>query len=193
MDKTPLYHQIAESIRQEILYGKLHPGDALPTVRELAAAWRCTPGTVQKAYQELTRQGLVSGLAGQGTKVLASSAVAKSTPLRQAGLMHQAEGFLLQALTAGHTPAEVEQALRVALDRWRALQTQPPAHPAHELRFAGSHDPAVTLIAARFADIAPGFALQLTFSGSLGGLIALALAEAFAVGRRLTDDVTGLI
>lgn len=190
MDKTPIYHQIAESIRQEILYGKLRPGDALPTVRELATRWRCTPGTVQKAYQELTRQGLVSAQAGQGTKVVAIPSEIGPTPLRQAGLVHQAEGFLLQALTAGHTPDEVEQALRVALDRWRAVQSQPPAHVAQELRFAGSHDPAMVLIAARFPTFAPGYTLRLAFTGSVGGLIALARGEADIAGCHLWDEAS---
>ena len=36
MDKTPLYIQIADTIRQQVLDGKLRPGDALPPVREMA-------------------------------------------------------------------------------------------------------------------------------------------------------------
>ena len=98
-DRTPLYQQIAEAIRQEILYGKLQAGEALPTVRDLAGQWQCTLGTVQKAYRELVHQGLVVSQPGRGTKVTATLAAPSAllTPLRQAGLVNQAEAFLLQA------------------------------------------------------------------------------------------------
>ncbi len=67
MEETHLYRKIAEEIRQEILRGKLNPGDRLPSVRQMAAQWGCTVGTVQRAYQELALLGLVVSRAGQGT------------------------------------------------------------------------------------------------------------------------------
>ena len=187
MDKTPLYQQIAESVRQEILYGDLRTGDRLPSVREMAAQWRCTPGTVQRAYKELARQKLVVSRRGQGTHVIAEIPEEEGTAMRRAALVHRAESFLLEVLTAGHSPTEVEQAVRMALDRWRVLAQEPP-HPTTEtLRFVGSHDPAVALIAARFPELAPGYALHLSFAGSLGGLIALAEGEADLAGSHLWD------
>jgi molybdate-binding protein/DNA-binding transcriptional regulator YhcF (GntR family) len=188
MDETPLYQQIAESVRQEILYGDLHPGDRLPPVRKMATRWHCTPGTVQRAYKELARQGLVVSRRGQGTRVVTAILAAEEAPLRLATLVHQAETFLLEVLTAGYTPAEVEQAVRLALDRWRALAQEPQSPPEHLLRFVGSHDPAVTLIAALFADIISHHVLRLTFAGSLGGLIALAKGEAELAGSHLWDE-----
>lgn len=186
MDNKPLYQQIAESIRQEILTGTLQPGDTLPAVRDMAARHGCTPGTVQRAYRELARQGLVTSRPGMGTHVI-GGLTAREEPLRRAGLVHRAESFLLEVLTAGYSPAEVEQAVRLALDRWRALAEQPPPS-AEPLRFVGSHDPAIALIAARFADIAPGTALHLTFAGSLGGLIALSEGKADLAGGHLWDE-----
>jgi putative molybdopterin biosynthesis protein len=94
---------------------------------------------------------------------------------------------LLEALTAGYTAPEAEQALRLALDRWRALNPIPIRLSEQHLRFVGSHDPAVALIAARFADFAPGETLRPTFAGSLGGLIALAESEADLAGCHLWD------
>jgi putative molybdopterin biosynthesis protein len=110
------------------------------------------------------------------------------TPLRRAALVHRAEAFLLEALTAGYTPLEAEQAVRIALDRWRALNHSPVQLSEQRLRFVGSHDPAVTLIAARFADFAPGETPQLTFTGSLGGLIALVEGAADLAGCHLWDE-----
>jgi len=190
MDKTPLYHEIAESIRQAILYGTLQPGDELPPVRDMSERWGCAPGTVQRAYQELAQQGLVVGRPGQGTRVAASSLPDSHAPLRRATLVHEAESFLLGTLAAGYTPTEIEGALRLALDRWRAVSETPPEAPGATLRFVGSHDPSIALIAARFADLAPGHTLRITFAGSLGGLIALAEYEADLAGCHLWDAET---
>jgi len=190
MDKTPLYHQIADVIRQQVLDGKLHPGDALPSVREMAEQWSCTPGTVQQAYKELARQGLAVSRAGQGTRVGTALPMQPpdKTPLRRAALVHQAEAFLLEVLAAGHTPAEAESAFRAALDRWRALAAEAPGVTMKTLRFAGSHDPAVSLVASRFSEICPGCSLELAFTGSLGGLIALAEGKADLSGSHLWDE-----
>jgi molybdate-binding protein/DNA-binding transcriptional regulator YhcF (GntR family) len=191
MDKTPLYQQIAESIRQQIMYGSLGPGDELPTMREMAEQWGCAPGTVQRAYNDLTRQGLVVSRPGAGTHVAPlKPAEAVNTPLRRATLVNQAEAFLLSMLGAGYTPREVEQALGFALDRWRATADEPVEPPEDVLRFVGSHDPAVVLLAGVVADQAPGYALSLTFAGSLGGLIALTRREADIAGCHLWDAET---
>jgi len=188
MDGTPLYQQIAESVRQEILRGTLTPGDQLATVRETAARWDCTPGTVQRAYKELARQGLVESRPGQGTRVVGTIPAAEGVPLRRANLFHQAEGFLLNILAAGYTPTEVEQALHLALDHYRGLAQASDAPPSRVLRFIGSHDLAVSLIAARFADVAPGHDLEVAYAGSLGGLMALARGEADVAGCHLWDE-----
>ena len=186
MSKSFLYHQIAETIREEILRQKLTPGDRLPSVREMAGQWGCTAGTVQRAYDELARQGLVIVRPGQGTHVApdASKLVAEKIPLRHAALVNKTEAFLLEVLTTGYTQAEVEQAFYLALDRWRAATQIPSPQPKGSLRFVGSHDPAVALITAYFSDAAP----QLTFAGSLEGLIALARGEADLAGIHLWDE-----
>ena len=190
MDKAPLYVQIADAIRQQVLDGKLRPGDALPPVREMAERWGCTPGTVQQAYKELARQGLAVSRSGQGTRVGTTlpAQPPDRTPLRRASLVHQAEAFLLEVLAAGHTPAEAESAFRAALDRWRALSAETAVASVQTLRFAGSHDPAISLVASRFAEICPGCALGVSFTGSLGGLIALAEGKADLAGSHLWDE-----
>lgn len=188
MADPTLYHQIAEVIRQKIMHQTLNPGDRLPSVREMAVEWACTIGTVQRAYAELARQGLVVSRPGQGTHVAATIPVAQTEPLRRAALVHRAEAFLLEVLTAGYTLAEVELAMRLALDRWRALRRQTTAWPEQSLHFVGSHDPALALIAANFDQVAPDYVPLLDFTGSLGGLIALAEGEADLAGVHLWDE-----
>ena len=186
-----LYQQIAEAVRREILEGSLKPGDRLPPVRQMTSRWGCTIGTVQRAYRELARQGLVVSRPGQGTRVTLSPPAQDATPLRRASLVHRAEAFLLEVLTAGYEPGEIEQAVALALDRWRAVAQAAPATPGASLRFVGSHDLAVGWLAAHFSEIAPGHSLQLSFAGSLGGLIALARGEADWAGTHLWDEESG--
>jgi len=178
-----------EAVRQELLEGRLRPGDALPSVREMAARWQCTPGTVQQAYKELARQGLAVSRPGRGTHIGSAVLTAgEDTPLRRASMVHQAEAFLLEMLSAGYSVEETEGALRAALDRWRSLSGQTDrAGTTTGLRFAGSHDPAVSLLAARFPHVCPGCTLHVAYPGSLGGLIALAEGKADIAGCHLWD------
>ncbi|MCZ7553340.1 MAG: GntR family transcriptional regulator [Anaerolineales bacterium] len=190
MKERFLYQQIVESVRSKILSGELKPGDRLPSIRELTRQWNCTPGTIQRAYRELAEQGLVVSRAGQGTHVLYAPRADDELPLRRAKLVHRAQAFLLEALTAGHSPSEVETALRLALDQWRGSAAQETPAPAGALRFSGSHDLALSWIAAHFNEIAPGYVLDLDFCGSLGGLIALAEGKADLAGSHLWDPET---
>lgn len=55
----PIFLQIIEKIQMDIVAGVYHPGDKLPSVRELAQAASVNPNTMQKALSELERTGLV--------------------------------------------------------------------------------------------------------------------------------------
>jgi len=189
-DTTPLYQQIAEAIREDILYRKMRPGDQLPTIREMAARWNCTPGTVHRAYRELNRQGLVESHSGRGTSVIQSIHPPAPTPLRQAQLVHRAESFLLEVLTAGYSPEEVESAIQLALERWRVLSHKPAPARGIKLRFIGSHDPALSIIAPSFIEFSSDYHLEIQYAGSLGGLLALANGEADIAGCHLWDHAT---
>ncbi len=190
MDSSHLYQQIAESIRQEVLSGELKPGTRLPPIRKMTEQWQCNNGTILRAYQELARMGLVVSHVGQGTKVVDQLPEQNQTPLRRATLFNRTEAFLLEIMTAGYSPDEVEQSLRVALDRWRTVSNEPEKTSPEVLRFVGSHDPAMALIAAHYHEVTEGFTLQLSFTGSLGGLIALAEKKADLAGCHLWDEHT---
>ena len=58
-DDTPIYLQIIEAVKTDIVSGKYKSGDRLPAVRDLAFDAGVNPNTVQRAYAELERQGLV--------------------------------------------------------------------------------------------------------------------------------------
>ncbi len=66
-DTRPIYLQIMDEIRRGVVVGTLKKDEGLPSVRELAADLRVNPNTVQQAYRELERQGVVFVRRGQGT------------------------------------------------------------------------------------------------------------------------------
>ena len=190
MDGAHIYQQIVESIRKDIFSGAIAPGSVLPPMRKMTVQWECTTGTILRAYQELARQGLIISRVGQGTKVVDQLPAENPSPLRRAGLFNRTEAFLLETMTAGYSSEEVEQSLQMALDRWRIFSNETGESAPNLLRFVGSHDPAIALIAMHFQGLNAGFNLQLSFTGSLGGLIALAEKKADLAGAHLWDEAT---
>lgn len=58
-NERPIYIQLVEKLKIEIVSGRLKPGERLPSVRELALIVRVNPNTMQKALVELENDGLV--------------------------------------------------------------------------------------------------------------------------------------
>lgn len=65
-DGAPIYRQLKDRVIAMMLDGLLKPGDALPSVRQVAAEYRLNPITVSRAYQELADEGLVEKRRGLG-------------------------------------------------------------------------------------------------------------------------------
>ncbi len=68
-DNAPIYRQLKERIVVMMLEGQLMPGDALPSVRQIAAEYQLNPITVSRAYQELADETLVEKRRGLGMYV----------------------------------------------------------------------------------------------------------------------------
>lgn len=66
----PIYVQIMNTIKQNLVAGTLKPGDKLTSVRELAEKLSVNPNTVQRAYQELEREGVSETKRGMGSFVV---------------------------------------------------------------------------------------------------------------------------
>ena len=58
-DHAPVYQQIAEYLKRQILLGTVQDGDPMPSRRELAAQTGINPNTAQKAYRLMTEEGYV--------------------------------------------------------------------------------------------------------------------------------------
>lgn len=65
-DGAPIYRQLKERVIAMMLDGVLKPGDALPSVRQVAADYQLNPITVSRAYQELADEALVEKRRGLG-------------------------------------------------------------------------------------------------------------------------------
>lgn len=192
-----LYLEIAESIRLLIASGALAPGDKLLPVRKMAQRWNCTPATAGRAYAILAQEGFVEGHRGGGTRVTRNTLQPEQPVWRWASLVNRAEQFLLAAISSGHSPQQTEAALSVAISRWRDTQSrgapksQASARPRRAtLRFAGSNDLLIESLARMLSRHSTGTHLSVEYSGSLGGLMAVARNEADIAGTHLWDEAT---
>jgi GntR family transcriptional regulator len=62
----PIYQQIVSQVKAQIISGELKAGDALPSMRTLAAQLRISVITTKRAYEELERDGYIENFAGKG-------------------------------------------------------------------------------------------------------------------------------
>ena len=113
---TPLYAQIATRLRVAIAAGELERGEALPSVRALAARLRINPATVVQAYRDLEMEGLVSTRHGAGTFVQEVAAERK-TKDRAAEARRLVRELMAQAGSLGITTTELRKAVDEEIKR----------------------------------------------------------------------------
>jgi GntR family transcriptional regulator len=108
----PIYKQISAQLREQILTGKLKPGDALPSIRGLAQDLKISVITTMKAYEELSAEGLVTSSKGKGYYVNAQDErMLKEQHMRQ--LEKNLTDAIYSARVAGVGLEEVEQTLEM--------------------------------------------------------------------------------
>lgn len=112
---VPIYEQIVEQIKAQIMEGKLQEEAVLPSVRGLANELRISALTVKKAYDYLEEEGFTVTVHGKGTYVAASNA----QRLREEQ-QKQAEAELEQAIQkarrCGLTEEEIRQMVELILE-----------------------------------------------------------------------------
>lgn len=109
----PVYQQIMEAVCGSVLKGELKPGQRVPSVRELAAAAKVNPNTMQRALTELEREGLLVGGGTSGRTVTTDEAIL--TAMRRDALEEVARQCAAKFKVFGVTPAQAAQLL-LALD-----------------------------------------------------------------------------
>lgn len=103
----PIYRQIIQAIKFEILSERLKSGDQLPPIRELAKILKLNPNTVAKAYYTLEEEGFVQGKRGSGNWVNYKNANIDS--LRRGMIEDEVRGFLERALSLGASREEIKK------------------------------------------------------------------------------------
>lgn len=106
----PIYRQIAEQFREQILNGKLKEGDYLPSIRGLAKDLKISVITTMKAYEELSDEGLVTAVQGKGYVVNA-----QDTEMLNEQQRRIVEDNLLAAISASRTAGMTSEELMTML------------------------------------------------------------------------------
>ena len=197
----PLFIQIVEQVKQAVANNRLQPGERLPTVRQLAQSLGVNPGTVARAYLTLEQEKIVVSHRGGGTKVADQSnnpAIAKRYWNHLSNIVN---GHILEALSLGYTPEELEAVFSLHLARWREerkegkhsieIEAQDSSRIENEIVIEASHDLALELLINKLKAACPEMKIKLNHSGSLGGLVALQKGRADLAGIHLLDEETG--
>lgn len=116
------YLQLVQQVKRALRLGRLHPGDRLPTAREVVEATAINPNTVLKAYRELEREGLVEARRGLGTFVLRS--LASGDAAEQESLRQELDVWMSKARDSGLQREDVEALVGSVLDQ-RFPSTEP--------------------------------------------------------------------
>lgn len=105
----PIWAQLVERIQMQIVSGIYQPGDRLPSVRELAAEASVNPNTMQKAFAELERSGLIVTQRTSGRTVTDDAAMI--CDIRTALAVERVDYFLDKMKELGYTKEQVIQLL----------------------------------------------------------------------------------
>lgn len=114
--QVPVYYQIVEQLCRAIERGVYKPGEALPSQRVLAAEARVNPNTVQRAFDELVRDGVVESRRGVGVFVIGrNQATPQGSAEREtAKLLKQG---IQQGLAASLAPTRIRQLFETEMRR----------------------------------------------------------------------------
>lgn len=106
----PIYTQLVERIKLGIIAGKFRPGDKMPSVRELAQDAGVNPNTMQKAFSELERTGLVQTFRTSGRVV--TEDVDKIKGIKMEIAKEMVENFFKQMQELGYNKEETIELFR---------------------------------------------------------------------------------
>ena len=114
-DRRPMYLQIMEQIKQRIAVGDWAAGQAIPSIRQLAADIGVSVITVKRAYLELEREAVIVTRQGKGCFVASDSHV--GARIREQELAQQLEQAVRSAAMMGLSPKNLEHRVRAIYDR----------------------------------------------------------------------------
>lgn len=104
-ENKPIYLQIMDVIKKQMISKELLPGEKLPSVRDLSKQLEVNPNTVQRAYIEMEREMLVYTKRGQGTFIVDEPGV--SLKLRQEMVLDRVAKFVKEMEEFGFSHDEL--------------------------------------------------------------------------------------
>jgi GntR family transcriptional regulator len=118
----PIFQQIVDGVRAAVAAGVYRPGDLIPSVRAQAVASLVNPNTVQRAYEQLEREGLIASRKGTGMVVAANG-----KNVAQGGTVRAVRAAFEQGAVLGRDAGLSRGAIdRVYRQMWSELpETQP--------------------------------------------------------------------
>lgn len=128
---VPIYLQIVDQIRTQVLHGDLKPDDQLPTVRQMAADLRVNFNTIARAYRLLDEAGLISTQQGRGTFILQVPPADRNERIQKEALEELTRAYLKEATQFGFTSGEI-----LSMIEFLQKESDPvsPTNPNHESR-----------------------------------------------------------
>lgn len=114
-DKRPMYLQIMEQIRQCVAVGDWAPGQAIPSIRQLAVDMGVSVITVKRAYLELEREGVIVTRQGKGSFVTLDPKM--EMRIRERELAQQLEEAARSAALLGLSAKDLEKRMRATYNR----------------------------------------------------------------------------
>jgi GntR family transcriptional regulator len=113
---VPIYLQIADAVRAAVAAGVYRPGESLPSLRAMAIQVQVNPNTVQRAYDELEREGLIYSQRGRGLFV-AERGTASAQSMAGHGVRRAFDEAIRAGQVAGMTAEQVQSIFETALQR----------------------------------------------------------------------------
>jgi GntR family transcriptional regulator len=110
-DNLPIYSQLVDQLKRAVVSGEYAPGGKLPSVRELAADAGINPNTVQRAFGELERDGLVFTQRTSGKFVTEDTE--KIETIKQELARSEIRHFLISMFSLGYGRAQTMQMLEM--------------------------------------------------------------------------------
>ena len=109
--ELPIYAQIKEQIKEQILNGKLMPETVLPSIRQLAKEVGVSVITTTRAYRDLEQEGFITTMQGKGSIVLA-----KDNQLMQEHILSRIEEYFESAIDLSRKAGIADSTLKETLE-----------------------------------------------------------------------------
>ena len=112
---VPIYEQILEQIKAQIISGELKENDLLPSVRAMAKELKISALTVKKAYDNLEEEGMTRTVHGKGTYVIASNQELLQEERRRE-VEADMEAVVMKGRRSGMTDEELREVFELILE-----------------------------------------------------------------------------